>query len=491
MALDPSPDVLAPDVPERPSHDDPGTDRPPRHRWRPGRRAVVVAVVVVALTALGGWWFLLRSDDDAASGPTLVAEAVEVTTGTFGDTVSAEGTVAAASTEDLSFTSAGTVTEVKVAAGDEVVAGQVLATIDSAELEEAVASAEADLSDAEAQLADDTDAGAGDEQLEVDAAAVTTAEDALENAEEALAGASLVASFDGLVTSVDLTVGEELGSSGAGGTTVTGSGSGSGQAAGGLGAAESTTAAPGATGTESSSSPQIQVVSAGRYEVDLSVDTADIDEVAVGQDVDLTISTDTAGSTTATSGFAGGAGFGPPGGFPGASATQDTGDDQGDGSEDGSSSSEDVTATGTVTEVGRVADASSGVASYTVTVAFTADAAEVWVGSAATAEIQVAERTDVTQVSARAVTTADGEAVVTVALDGTADGPTEERTVATGETSGQMIEIVSGLEPGEFVIVESPSFGGGMPGGGELPEGFEPPSGAGMVGGAQQGGAGG
>ncbi|HOP45341.1 MAG TPA: hypothetical protein PLA11_17585, partial [Flavobacteriales bacterium] len=39
---------------------------------------------------------------------------------------------------------------------------------------------------------------------------VTTAQDGLDTAREALDGASLVASFDGTVASVDLTVGEEL-----------------------------------------------------------------------------------------------------------------------------------------------------------------------------------------------------------------------------------------------------------------------------------------
>ena len=43
----------------------------------------------------------------------------------------AKFTVAAAQTNDLSFSSSGTVTAVDVKAGDEVKAGQVLATIDS------------------------------------------------------------------------------------------------------------------------------------------------------------------------------------------------------------------------------------------------------------------------------------------------------------------------------------------------------------------------
>ena len=64
-------------------------------------------------------------------------------------TVSAEGTVEAAQTDDLSFTASGTVTAVNVKAGDTVTAGQVLATVDSAELQSAVTSAESNLASAE------------------------------------------------------------------------------------------------------------------------------------------------------------------------------------------------------------------------------------------------------------------------------------------------------------------------------------------------------
>lgn len=482
MALDTAPALPPSDDPPRPpdgAEPGPRTDPTSRRRRRRVQVALALAVVLVGVTAI--WWFALRDEGaDTAGMMTLTPQAVEVTTGTFGETVSAEGTVAAADSEDLSFTSSGTVTAVNVAAGDRVVAGQVLATIASAELAEAVATAEADLADAEAQLDDDGDQGASDEQLEADEAAVTIAEDALADAQEALEGATLVAGFDGLVTSVDLSVGEELGGSGVGGTDMTGSGSGSGQSAGGLGGVETATGAAAAGGgaTTTTSSAQISIVSAGSYEVELAVDTADIDQVQVGQEVELTISTDTAGTTTDTSGFPGG---GPPGGFPGAQAQSESADDTEDDGSEQESSAEDVTATGTVAEVGRVADASSGVATYRVLVTFAADAEQVWVGSAATAEIQVATRTDVTQVSSRAVSTVDGESVVTVAVDGTADGATEQRAVELGESSGDMVEVVSGLESGEFVVVEMPSFGGGggaqLPGAGELPSGMEMPAG--------------
>ena len=54
-------------------------------------------------------------------------------------------------------------------AGDTVAVGQVLATIDSAELQAAVASAAADVADAQAKLADAKSSGASTEQIAADA----------------------------------------------------------------------------------------------------------------------------------------------------------------------------------------------------------------------------------------------------------------------------------------------------------------------------------
>src|SRR5262249_8068769 len=45
----------------------------------------------------------------------------------------------------------------------------------------------------------------------------------------------------------------------------------------------------------------------------------------------------------------------------------------------------------------------------------------------------------------------------TVATDGTAAGPTETRTVTTGGRSGALIEITSGLQAGDKVVVEVPA----------------------------------
>lgn len=69
--------------------------------------------------------------------------------------VDAVGSVASATRRDASFSVAGTVATVDVAVGEQVAAGQTLATLDTASLQEAVGDAEASLADAQDQL--DTD----------------------------------------------------------------------------------------------------------------------------------------------------------------------------------------------------------------------------------------------------------------------------------------------------------------------------------------------
>ena len=162
------------------------------------RHPIVLVPIAIVVTIVAVWWLAFRPDEEATASSTTTKLLVEVTTGPMSETVSAEGTVAAAQTDDLSFSASGTVTAVNVKAGDAVTTGQVLATIDSAELEPAVASAEAEVADAEAtSSSDDESSGASDAQIAADETSLTSAEDQLADAEEALAGASLVATFDG------------------------------------------------------------------------------------------------------------------------------------------------------------------------------------------------------------------------------------------------------------------------------------------------------
>src|SRR5260221_9479045 len=104
----------------------------------------VVIVVIVGLVVTGAF---SGSSSDASSATTQV---VDVTKGDLSNTVSAQGTVEAAQTDDLNFSAAGTVTAVNVKAGDKVTAGQVLATMDSAALAADVSSAASTVAEAKA-----------------------------------------------------------------------------------------------------------------------------------------------------------------------------------------------------------------------------------------------------------------------------------------------------------------------------------------------------
>ncbi|MGE3620646.1 MAG: efflux RND transporter periplasmic adaptor subunit [Acidimicrobiia bacterium] len=419
-----------------------------------------VVMPLVACVAFGGWLVVRDDGGTAPTTDTPTEQVVEATLGTMARTLTAEGTVAAADTADLSFTVSGTVTAVNVVAGQQVPAGTVLASLDSRELEADLAQAEADVAQAEATLSDHEDDDASDAQIAADESALATAQDRLAQAQEDLAGANLVATFDATVVSVDLTVGEELASGGVGGIDATGSDSGSGRSAGDLGSSGTPGSSDG-----SGSGAHVRLVSTSSYEVELGFDATDVAELAPGQAVVI--------SPAASSGsgvFEFGAGGpvlersagGPVGGFGPGSAT--SGEDEatatdGDGAggaglEMGGPGGAAATATGSVTEVGRIADASSGVARFPVTVAFTDDSGSFVAGASVSVEVTVEEVADVVQVPSFAVRSVDGTSTVVVRT-GSGD---EERTVTTGMRSGSMVQVVSGLSAGEQVVVELPGL---------------------------------
>jgi macrolide-specific efflux system membrane fusion protein len=417
-----------------------------RYLTKPWVALPLVAVVVVA------GWSVLKPDKSSSTTVTVPTEqVVAATTGTVARTVSTEGTIAYAQTKDLNFAASGTVTAVDVVAGQKVTAGQVLAVLSSPELSAAVDDDEASLASAQATLSDHQAAGASAAQLNADRTAVSSAESRLASAQAALAAANLVAPFDGTVAQVNVTTGEQLGSNGAGGTSTSGTGSGSGRSSATLGSGTSNAQSSGSQG--SSSTPDVQVVTDGQYTVSLGIDDTEVANVAVGQSASLTLST----STTATNGFRALAGlFGGGGAGGGGAARQAT-----TGSAATPTGLGVAPATGQVTTVSTVADASSGVAKYPVTVTFTDDTGKYHAGATVSVAITYAEVQNAVQVPSLAVTTTDGASTVKVR---TASGD-ETRTVTTGLTSGNLVQITSGLKAGEQVVVTFAFRGGGAGGG--------------------------
>lgn len=401
-------------------------------RTRPWVRVVAVALLV-GVAGTGVYWFGFREAPAQAATAESTTTAVAASLSTIQQSVSASGTLTPTVQEDVSFAVSGTVTSVDVAAGDTVTAGQQLATVDTLQLDAALLQARADLASAQASLSNAQDeadgSDASDAQVAALAAQVDVAQTAVDDAEADLAGATLTAPVSGLLTTVDVEVGDAVTGSGSS------SGSGSTGGTGSSGAAGGMTGSTGSTGssTTSSSTAQFVVVGTDAWQISVSVSEADVALLAVGNQAEITTSSST------------------------------------------------ETVYGTVSAIGLLSSSSGGVASYPVTVDVTGSPEGLHDGESADVSIIYERRTDVLTVPASAVTTDDdGQTVVT--QEG-ADGGTVTTAVTVGETSGTMIEITEGLAEGDEVLVTtfSPRASGSgdgsgdteqgqFPGGGQMPD---------------------
>jgi macrolide-specific efflux system membrane fusion protein len=371
------------------------------------------AVLLVIITSLG-WWWLRGDDSDATAGTTT--ETVAATT--VKQTVSASGTVAPFKTADLDFDVSGTVTAVLVEAGDTVTKGEALAEVDDAALVASQTAASASLTAAKAQLSDDYDADASAVQIASDKANIVSAQASLDSAEQAVDDATLRATIAGTVTAVDLAVGDRVGSSsgssGAGGSAATGS---------------TTNAA------DSTAASAVSIVSDGKWLVEATVASSDIDQLTKGMQAQLTVT----GVTD--------------------------------------------TVFGTVSTVGLVAETnSSGAAVFPLTIAVTGTRDDLFSGTSVTASIVVKQTENVIAVNSRALKTSGDTTYVTKVVDGKA----VKQDVTVGEAYGATTEITEGLSAGD--VVQVPGFirpsgtsgrtGSGQDGGeGGFGGNFTPPSG--------------
>ena len=261
----------------------------------------------------------------------------------------------------------------------------------------------------------------------------------MEAAYIALGGKDLVATVDGTVTTVNLEVGDELGSGGVDGTAADRLG----QRVGQLGRQPRAERAVADRRLDERADP---VVSTGSYEIDLSVDSTEIDSIEVGQTRDDHRSGVVDARTTSSArrrvprrrsdvqqrrcSDVHVRSDAPVRGAD-AAATATTAADDGETDAGPIVATDAATATGTVTEVDEIADASSGVATYSVTVSFDDDSGDFFIGTSVVADITTSERADVVQLPIDAVTIGTDGATVTVAIDGDLDGATEQRTVET------------------------------------------------------------
>jgi Membrane-fusion protein len=252
--------------------------KPRRMTWRKWL-AVAVAAIVVLGGVGAGTYFLLRPSSTSATR--TFTRDVEVTKGDQTQTVSLDGTLSPRKQSDVNFSVSGTVTSVKVKAGDKVTKGQKLATIDDSSLQNAVDLASANLTSAKANRTEVYDNDGSSAAKKSANAQVTSAAAALASAEADLEDAVLRSPITGTVASVDLEVGDTVGSS-----------SGS-------------SGSSGSSSSSSSSSASFVIIETSKWKVEGSIGAADLASVKAGQAVSITTdaSTDALSGTVASVGI--------------------------------------------------------------------------------------------------------------------------------------------------------------------------------------------
>ncbi|MDY7529379.1 MULTISPECIES: efflux RND transporter periplasmic adaptor subunit [Cryobacterium] len=360
------------------------------------RTWVVAGVIVLALAGGSIYWFgfaVPANTKSTVAAPITTAASLT----TMQKTVDSDGTATPTVNDSVSFAVSGTVTAVPVVAGTTVTAGQVLATVDTLSLDAAVLEAQATLATAKAKLAtsvsDSDGTAAAVAQIAAQTASVAVDEAAVVTAQAAVAGATLTAPAAGLVTAVNVAVGDVIssgssGSSGAGGATTA------------------------STASTSTSTADFSIVGTDSWSLSLAIGESDIANVAVNDQVELSLDDGTAFF-------------------------------------------------GTVQSVGILPSTTSGAVTYPVVVAVTGDPDGLYDGVAVTAKIVYERRTNVLTVPSAAVTTADGVSTVKT-LD--ASGTAVATTVTVGETVGNVTEILTGIAEGDEVVVVTFTPGSGNSG---------------------------
>jgi RND family efflux transporter MFP subunit len=139
-------------------------------------KRIIFSAIIIVVAVVGSVYFL------RPKAPDYITAAVQK--GTIVQEVSASGSVEPPTTLGLYFTSSGKLTVLAVGAGDRVSQGQVLAKLDTAQLEAQLAQMQAGVNAAQAKL-DQLFAGASSQDIAVSRTAVANAQAALQNAQAA------------------------------------------------------------------------------------------------------------------------------------------------------------------------------------------------------------------------------------------------------------------------------------------------------------------
>ncbi|HEX3788360.1 MAG TPA: efflux RND transporter periplasmic adaptor subunit [Pseudonocardiaceae bacterium] len=366
-------------------------------------------MVVLAGAGVGLWAWTRPA---AAATYRLVAASSQ----TLRQTVSSSGTIEPAQQENLDFAVSGQVTGVTATVGEQVTAGQALATVNSASLAATVAEAQASLSSDQSRLSSDQTADSSSAQVIADQAAVTAAQNQLTDAQNALTEATLTSPIAGTVASVDLTVGQQVSggsgsssSTGSSGSSGGGSSGGTGGGSAGGGGSTGSTGSSSSSSSSSSSTGQVVVISSGSYVINASVDDTEVGQVKTGDQAIIT--------------------------------------------PDGSTS----TVYGTVGSVAMLASGSATVPSYPVTINVTGSPTGLYPGASATVSIIVKQLSGVLAVPSTAIHFSGGKSAVTE-MSG---GKQVSHAVTTGLTENGYTQILTGLSAGDQVVVAGAPAGAG------------------------------
>lgn len=393
-----------------------------RMTWKKWLLVGLAGALVLAGAGVGTFLLLRPS---VASTSRSFDQDVEVTKGTQTLTVSFTGTLAPRKQSDVNFTVSGTVTKVYVKAGDKVAKGQKLARIDDDELQNAVELAEANLTTAEANLDEVYDNDGSSAAITSAKAQVRSASAALTSAREDLDDAVLRSSIEGTVASVDVEVGDSVGS---------GSSSSASSSSNSFSGSTNTT-------TSSSSSASFVIIGTATWKVEGSIGASDLGSVKAGQKVSIT----TDAGTEALA--------------------------------------------GTVASVGIVSSSTSsdGTATFPVVVNISGTHTDLYSGTTASAVITTGSYDDVLTVPTAAIKTEDGRTVVDKVTNG--ETTQVEVTVGkvfgnytevtSGVAEGDTVRIsftppattTDGESQGGFGGFGGGGLGGGFGGGGVPPQG--------------------
>ena len=232
---------------------------PPERRSR-RRRWIVTLIVVVILLALGGGGVFYYMQSTAPAPLQYTQQAATV--GNLTLTVSASGPLTAKAEYDMNFATTGQVSAINVHIGQQVKAGQALATIQSTSLQDALNQAQHSVDAAQVTYNDAVSNGASQTQLDNDYESLLSAQLQLKSAQDNFANTTLTAPGNGTVAAINGVVGQNA--------------------------------------TASATTPFIVLTDTSSMYINATVNEADIASVKVGQPARFTVNAYTAQTFRAT-----------------------------------------------------------------------------------------------------------------------------------------------------------------------------------------------